>query len=405
MGFFAFILAAVLGFYIYKLKNEQNKLKENIHRIQLKIIALEGELLKYLRRSDEDFTPHKKPAPMAEKPETIGKEPSIQKTEEITPEPGHKSEPPKSKKATMENFEESLSTRWLVWVGGLAFALGGGFLVKYSIDAGLLSPLVRVSLGFVTGIVMTLGGEVLRQRRTHLEWLNGTPDYLPGAISAAGLFSAFAAIYASYALYDLLPALMAFIALALLSFVSSGLAYYQGKFFAYLGLIGGMIVPALVSTDSPNAWYLFPYLLTIVASSLWVSRQKAWIDVAATTLVLALLWVIIWIPTNWALGDIIPVGLYLLLVSGLNAALLSGASPERVTDKTFKGMVAGNGITRISDIATLIAVILIVTLVRIDHYSATGFILIGVGLMAQAYCPSSPQASPIIRVNSSLIWA
>ena len=146
-----------------------------------------------------------------------------------------------------------------------------------------------------------------------------------------------------------------------------------------------MIVPALVSTDSPNAWYLFPYLLTIVASSLWVSRQKAWIDVAATTLVLALLWVIIWIPTNWALGDIIPVGLYLLLVSGLNAALLSGASPERVTDKTFKGMVAGNGITRISDIATLIAVILIVTLVRIDHYSATGFILIGVGLMAQAY--------------------
>ena len=172
---------------------------------------------------------------------------------------------------------------------------------------------------------------------------------------------------------------------ALLSFLASGLAYYQGKFFAYLGLIGGIVVPALVSTGNPSAWGLFPYLLVIVTSSLWVSRQKAWVDVAATTLILALLWVFIWIPTNWHMGDIIPVGIYLLLLAALNNALLSGTSPDRLNISTLKGMIKGNVITHISDMVMVIIVILIASIVRLDHYSTTGFIIITVGLLAQSY--------------------
>jgi len=42
-----------------------------------------------------------------------------------------------------------LSTRWLVWLGGLALALGGVFLVKFAIDFGLLGPRIRVAGGVV----------------------------------------------------------------------------------------------------------------------------------------------------------------------------------------------------------------------------------------------------------------
>ena len=38
------------------------------------------------------------------------------------------------------SFEERLGTQWAVWVGGLALALGGIFLVRYSIEQGLLGP-------------------------------------------------------------------------------------------------------------------------------------------------------------------------------------------------------------------------------------------------------------------------
>ena len=37
-------------------------------------------------------------------------------------------------------IETALGTRWAVWVGGLALALGGIFLVRYSIEAGIFGP-------------------------------------------------------------------------------------------------------------------------------------------------------------------------------------------------------------------------------------------------------------------------
>ena len=37
-------------------------------------------------------------------------------------------------------FEETIGTRWVVWIGGLTLALGGFFMVRYSIEAGLLGP-------------------------------------------------------------------------------------------------------------------------------------------------------------------------------------------------------------------------------------------------------------------------
>ena len=36
------------------------------------------------------------------------------------------------------SLEQRLGTQWTVWVGGLALALGGIFLVRYSIEQGLL---------------------------------------------------------------------------------------------------------------------------------------------------------------------------------------------------------------------------------------------------------------------------
>src|SRR5581483_6587665 len=44
-------------------------------------------------------------------------------------------------------FEERIGTRWVVWLGGLTLALGGFFMVRYSIEAGLLGPGVRILLG------------------------------------------------------------------------------------------------------------------------------------------------------------------------------------------------------------------------------------------------------------------
>src|SRR5690348_16599598 len=44
-----------------------------------------------------------------------------------------------------ERIEELIMRRWAVWLGGLALALGGIFLVKYSIEQGYFGPAPRVT--------------------------------------------------------------------------------------------------------------------------------------------------------------------------------------------------------------------------------------------------------------------
>src|ERR1700730_18625383 len=48
-----------------------------------------------------------------------------------------------------KGWEEILVENWLVRLGGVALALGGAFLVKLSIDYGLLTPAVRGAPGGV----------------------------------------------------------------------------------------------------------------------------------------------------------------------------------------------------------------------------------------------------------------
>src|SRR6476659_4750798 len=58
------------------------------------------------------------------------------------PQPAAAAEP-----ARVVSFEEKFGTRWTVWIGGVALALVGIFLVKYSIEAGLIGPGLRLFFG------------------------------------------------------------------------------------------------------------------------------------------------------------------------------------------------------------------------------------------------------------------
>ncbi len=63
-----------------------------------------------------------------------------------------------------ESFESRLGARWAVWAGGLALALGGIFLVKYSIESGLLSPGVRLAMAAIFGLLLAAAGEAVRRK-------------------------------------------------------------------------------------------------------------------------------------------------------------------------------------------------------------------------------------------------
>ena len=189
-----------------------------------------------------------------------------------------------------DGIERKLTSRWLVWLGGVTIALAGIFLVKYSIDQDWLNPSVRCALGVLGGVALTVAGEWWRRRRAQRAPGILEPTVIPTALSAAGIAMLYSSVYAAFALYDLIAALFAFVALAAISFLSFALALLHGRFIAVLGVIGGYLVPVLVSTGEGSSLALFSFLGALAVALAVIVRYRGWWEVAWLGLAGAVAW-------------------------------------------------------------------------------------------------------------------
>ncbi len=210
--------------------------------------------------------------------------------------------------APPRNIEQALASRWLVWLGGVAIALGGLLLVKYAHDNGLVPPIVRVFIGLVTGAALAFAGEWLRIKRG-----DAVQDYVPAALSAAGLIIAFGVSYAAYALYNIFAPAVVFPLLAAISLSALWLATRQGQLIAALGLIGATFTPALIESDDPSTSGFFAYLFVILVASLWLLRRLNWWWLGYAAVAATAGWALIWI-NGVSLNPTVPIGLFGLAI-------------------------------------------------------------------------------------------
>ena len=187
-------------------------------------------------------------------------------------------------------FEERIGTRWVVWVGGLTLALGGFFMVRYSIDAGLLGPGVRTLLGGAFALALLAAGEWTR-RQESISAIEALPiANIPAILTAAGTAVAFATVYAAYALYDFLAPATAFILLGMVALGTLAAALLHGPALAGLGIAAAFVTPILVASDKPDFWALYLYLAIVTAAAFGLARIRLWRWLAVTTIAFALLW-------------------------------------------------------------------------------------------------------------------
>src|SRR5581483_5625979 len=198
--------------------------------------------------------------------------------------------PPPPAPPTLPGMEERIGTRWVVWVGGLTLALGGLFLVKYSIDQGLLGPRTRVTLGGLFALVLLGLGEFSRRREALAQIAPLPIANIPAILTAAGTVVAFGTVYVAYALYDFLPPGAAFILLGIVAVGALAAALLHGPVLAGLGVAGAFVAPLLVSSAKPDYWALYIYLAVVTAASFGLARIRLWRWLAVTTIVLSLLW-------------------------------------------------------------------------------------------------------------------
>ncbi|MGY3037874.1 putative membrane protein [Bradyrhizobium sp. USDA 4354] len=231
------------------------------------------------------------PPPLASEAELAPPSPA---TADISPPPLEASPEagaPPPLPAPAPGFEERLGTRWVVWIGGLALALGGFFMVRYSIEAGLLGPGVRVFLGGLFAAALLGAGEWTR-RKESISSIQALPiANIPAILTAAGTAVAFATIYAAYALYGFLVPATAFVLLGIVAMGTLAAALLHGPALAGLGVVGAFVTPILVSSGKPDYWALYIYLAVVTAASFGLARIRLWRWLAVTTIVFAVLWI------------------------------------------------------------------------------------------------------------------
>jgi uncharacterized membrane protein len=192
--------------------------------------------------------------------------------------------------STSNTLEEKFGTQWVVWIGGLALALGGIFLVRYTIEQGLLGPGVRICLGAIFSGLLITAGEWARRSEIASGITTIPTRHIPSILTAAGTVAAYATVYAAFALYGFLSPAAAFILLGLVALATLAAALLHGPALAGLGVVGAFVTPLLVPSQTPNYWALYVYLAIVTAAALAMARLRLWRWLVVTSVVFGAIW-------------------------------------------------------------------------------------------------------------------
>ncbi len=302
------------------------------------------------------------PPPAFEAPEPVEPEQPPRPTEPEPAEPADAAEEPEHAPAGIDgttpppplpptrpdfsDLEKRFGTQWVVWVGGIALALGGILLVRYSIEQGLFGPGLRVICGGVLALALVGIGELARRREIIAGFADMPRAHIPSILTAAGTTVAYADVWAAYALYEFLSPALAFLLLGLVALATLAAALVHGPALGGLGLVGAYVTPLLVASQQPNYWALYVYLTVVTAAAYALARFRLWRWLAITAAALSIAWMFVGIgdPGN---GSLSAHAFYAAAGFGLAAVfivagLLYGPPAERGRiEEVSSGVLAG----------------------------------------------------------------
>ncbi len=174
----------------------------------------------------------------------------------------------------------------------MALALGGIFLVKYSIEAGLIGPRLRLFFGALLAAALVVGGEWARRQKQLAGFAALPAADIPSILTAAGTTVAYATVYAAYGLYGFLDPAFAFVLLGAVALATLGAALLHGPALAALGLVGAFVTPLLVASTAPNYWALYIYLAVVTAAAFALALMRLWQWLALIAVAFGFFWLL-----------------------------------------------------------------------------------------------------------------
>jgi uncharacterized membrane protein len=167
------------------------------------------------------------------------------------------------------NWEAFMGVKLFAWLGGLALFLGIVFLVKYSFENNLITPLGRLTIGGCVGLALIAMGAWLARGRYRIP---------AQSLCATGIVILYADLFAAHSFYELISLTSAFLAMAAVTLCSFFLAVaLDAQVVVILGLLGGFLTPVLLPSGADNAALLFLYVALLDVGIAAVALRKRWL--------------------------------------------------------------------------------------------------------------------------------
>ncbi|MGJ8652175.1 MAG: DUF2339 domain-containing protein [Opitutaceae bacterium] len=284
-------------------RDELNRLQAELNQLKQ---APNAQRAKAPVASQEEITPHptnkellkSTPPPIpaaASVKETVVSKPLPKEIEEVGVATGvNPVTHPKSEVPSESEEPQDWFSKIAVWVGGIALLMAGFYMVKYSIDSGWVTPMVRVCITAGFGVLLAASGGVIGVKAKL-----ASTERIGQALSGAGVACLYFAVYAAVHLYHFLGVTGGFVGMVMVTLLAVALSLRNGAPIALMGLVGGFLTPLLMQTDATDTLLLFGYLFFLFCGAQYLCLRRGWLGLLLGSLIGVYLWSGFVILSNW----------------------------------------------------------------------------------------------------------
>ena len=155
------------------------------------------------------------------------------------------------------NWELLIGRKGLGWVAVVLLLFGTAFFLRYAYENQWIGPIGRVAIGLLAGLALVWAGW-----RYHLRsW-----RVFSQMLSSGGILVLFLSVYSAFGFYHLVPqqAAAGFL-LAVIVEAALLAVLYNAPALAWMSLIGGLLIPVLMRTETDQYQSFFTYLAVLDA--------------------------------------------------------------------------------------------------------------------------------------------
>lgn len=187
----------------------------------------------------------------------------------VTEKPQQPVQKPKQQNKTIpgQKLEDYIGTNLISKVGILITIIGVFIGAKYAIDKELISPAMRILLGYAVGVGLVITAINLKKKYASFS----------AVIMGGGLAVLYFITYISYGFYGLFSQGISFLLMVAITIAAVLISlWYNQKIIAILGQVAAYAIPFLLSDGSGRVLILFSYISIINIGLLILSFRKDW---------------------------------------------------------------------------------------------------------------------------------